>query len=157
MISIQGQLLEMLKYVAIALGEDLRERLVFVGGCTTALFITDPITIEDVRSTDDVDLIVDLKGFTDWVKLQKELRERRFIAAADETVICRMHLGPPKVDFMPDDPTILGFSNQWYSHGIPLSSCCRNVSINDISNLNRTYISFSEYNCTKINSGLVTV
>lgn len=118
MITIQGQLLEMLKFVALALGEDLRERLVFIGGCTTALFITDPITIEDVRSTDDVDLIVDLEGFTDWVKLQEELRKRGFTEAADETVICRMRLGALKVDFMPDDPTILGFSNQWYSHGM---------------------------------------
>lgn len=38
MMSVQGQLLEMLKAVAVALGDDLRERLVFVGGCTTALF-----------------------------------------------------------------------------------------------------------------------
>ena len=44
MTAIRAQLLEMLKVVASALGEDLRSRLVFVGGCTTALFITDPIT-----------------------------------------------------------------------------------------------------------------
>lgn len=49
----------MLETVAEAIGDDLRDRLVFVGGCTTALFITDPITLEDVRLTNDVDLIVD--------------------------------------------------------------------------------------------------
>ena len=43
--------------------DELRERLVFVGGCTTALYITDPVTLEGVRATDDVDLIVDLAGF----------------------------------------------------------------------------------------------
>jgi len=42
----------MLQTVAKALGGELRERLVFVGGCTTALFITDEITLEDVRATD---------------------------------------------------------------------------------------------------------
>ena len=35
--TIQGQLKEMLKAVALALGDELRARLVFVGGCTTAL------------------------------------------------------------------------------------------------------------------------
>lgn len=43
MTAIRAQLLDMLKAVANALGDDLRDRLVFVGGCTTALFITDPI------------------------------------------------------------------------------------------------------------------
>ncbi|WP_246813193.1 hypothetical protein [Rhizobium changzhiense] len=118
MITVQGQLLEMLQSVANALGEDLRKRLVFVGGCTTALFITDPVTIEGVRTTDDVDLIVDLEGFSEWAALLYELRQRGFSEAADETVICRMRLGPLKVDFMPDDEAILGFSNRWYAKGI---------------------------------------
>ncbi len=38
--------------------------------------------------------------------------------AADEAVICRMRLGPLKVDFMPDNEAILGFSNRWYATGI---------------------------------------
>ncbi|GLS32603.1 hypothetical protein GCM10007937_43130 [Mesorhizobium albiziae] len=50
-------------------GRHLRNRLVFVGGCTTALFITDSVTLENVRATDDVDLIVDLAGFSEWAQL----------------------------------------------------------------------------------------
>ena len=50
-ISVKGELLAMLQHVAEALGSDLRERLVFVGGCTTALFIIDDITLMDVRAT----------------------------------------------------------------------------------------------------------
>jgi len=118
MTTIHTQLLGMLKAVAIALGDDLRGRLVFVGGCTTALFITDPITLEDVRATDDIDLIVDLAGRAEWSALQDDLRQKGFIEAADEAVICRMRLGTLKVDFMPDDETILGFSNRWYAVGI---------------------------------------
>ncbi|MDH6268245.1 hypothetical protein M2360_003650 [Rhizobium sp. SG_E_25_P2] len=118
MITVRGQLLEMLKTVAIALGDDLRGRLVFVGGCTTALFITDPVTLEDVRATDDIDLIVDLAGFAEWAQLLELLRMKGFSEAADETVICRMRLGPLNVDFMPDDEAILGFSNRWYAQGI---------------------------------------
>ena len=74
MTAIRAQLLEMLKAVAAALGEDLRGRLVFVGGCTTALFITDPVTLEKVRATDDIDLIVDLTGQAEWAHRQEELR-----------------------------------------------------------------------------------
>ncbi len=116
--TIQGQLKEMLKAVALALGDELRARLVFVGGCTTALYITDPITLEGVRATDDIDLIVDLAGFAEWADLMARLRERGFTEAADDNVICRMKLGELKVDFMPDDEAILGFSNRWYARGI---------------------------------------
>ncbi len=116
--TIQGQWKEMLKAVALALGSDFRARLVFVGGCTTALYITDPITLEGVRATDDVDLIVDLAGFAEWADLMAQLRERGFAEAADDNVICRMKLGELKVDFMPDDEAILGFGNRWYARGI---------------------------------------
>ena len=102
----------------MAIGDDLRERLVFVGGCTTALFITDPITLEDVRATDDVDLIVDLAGYGEWAQLQDQLRQKGFSESPDDNVICRMRLGDLKVDFMPDDEAILGFSNRWYAKGI---------------------------------------
>lgn len=116
--TVQGQLKEMLKAVAVALGDELRARLVFVGGCTTALYITDPITLEGVRATDDVDLIVDLAGIAEWAELVDQLRQRGFSEAPDEDVICRMRLGELKVDFMPDNEEILGFSNRWYAKGI---------------------------------------
>ncbi|MFQ5534307.1 MAG: hypothetical protein ACE5EM_05735 [Sphingomonadales bacterium] len=116
--TVHGQLLHMLETVAESLGDDLRKRLVFVGGCTTALFITDPITLEDVRATDDVDLIVDLAGYGGWAQLQEQLRQKGFSESPEDEVICRMRLGELKVDFMPDDPEILGFSNRWYEKGI---------------------------------------
>ncbi|GGI31261.1 MULTISPECIES: hypothetical protein [Bradyrhizobium] len=116
--TIQGHLKEMLKTVAGALGDELRARLVFVGGCTTALYITDPVTLEGVRSTDDVDLIVDLVGFPEWAKLVDQLRTQGFSETPEDNVICRMKLNELKVDFMPDDEKILGFSNRWYAKGI---------------------------------------
>jgi hypothetical protein len=108
----------MLRAVAEALGDELCARLVFVGGCTTALYITDPVVLEGVRATDDIDLIVDLAGFAEWAELMERLRARGFTEAADDSVICRMKLGELKVDFMPDDEAILGFSNRWYAKGI---------------------------------------
>ncbi|QUS59039.1 hypothetical protein [Pseudovibrio brasiliensis] len=118
MVTVSEQLMRMLEMVAEALGKDLRQRLVFVGGCTTALFITDKVTLEDVRATDDVDLIIDLAGYASWADMQNTLRERGFTETPEDDVICRMRLGELKVDFMPDDEAILGFSNRWYPKGI---------------------------------------
>lgn len=122
--AVKDQLLEMLKAVAKALGDDLRERLVFVGGCTTALFITDDITLEDVRATDDIDLIVGLAGYPEWTLLLDWLREKGFSESPLDDVTCRMRLGVLKVDFMPDDANILGFSNRWYAKGIETAAVC---------------------------------
>ena len=116
--TVQGQLLYMLETVAEAIGDDLRDRLVFVGGCTTALFITDPITLEDVRLTNDVDLIVDLAGYGEGIELEEQLFGKGFTISPQDEVICRMRLGELIVDFMPDDERILGFSNRWYAQGI---------------------------------------
>ena len=124
MTTVKGQLLHMLQTVANALGADLRERLVFVGGCTTALFITDEVVLESVRATDDVDLIVDLVGRAEWAELQDQLRKKGFAESPDDDVICRMRLGDLKVDFMPDDESILGFSNRWYAKGIETAVTC---------------------------------
>lgn len=133
--TVRGQLLQMLQTVAEALGSDLRERLVFVGGCTTALFITDEITLEDVRATDDVDLIVDLAGFPAWAEMQEQLREKGFAESQEDTVICRMRIGDLKVDFMPDNPEILGFTNRWYAKGIETAVTCPLTETLDIRRL----------------------
>lgn len=134
MTTVKDRLLHMLQVVAQALGNDLRERLVFIGGCTTALFITDEIVLESVRATDDVDLIVDLVGHAQWLQLQNQLRQKGFTESPDDEVICRMRLGDLKVDFMPDDETILGFSNRWYSKGIETAITC---SLNETLNIRR--------------------
>jgi len=134
MTTVQALLLHMLQTVAQALGDDLRERLVFVGGCTTALFITDEIVLEGVRATDDVDLIVDLVGHAQWAQLQEQLRQKGFTESPEDEVICRMRLGDLKVDFMPDDESVLGFSNRWYAKGIETAITW---SLNEALNIKR--------------------
>ena len=105
---------EMIEQVALALGEELLDSVAFVGGCTTGLLLTDDYTREQVRYTDDVDLIVHVVSHVEWAKLQESLREKGFSEdSSDSTVICRMVLGEIKVDFMPDSD-VLGFSNPWY-------------------------------------------
>ena len=36
----------------------------------------------------------------------------------EDEIICRLRLGDLKVDFMPDDEKILGFSNRWYQQAL---------------------------------------
>lgn len=110
--------LDMLRQVAEALGPELREQVTFVGGCTTGLLLTDKFAREQVRSTDDVDLIVHVMGYPAYMALQKQLRQKGFREVAptpgEPMPICAMKLGELRVDFMPDDGQILGFTNRWY-------------------------------------------
>ncbi|CCG88018.1 hypothetical protein [Erwinia piriflorinigrans] len=66
----------MLVEVAGALGPDLVKQVTFVGGCTTALLLTDEVTAEQVRHTDDVDLIVHVISYASYHALQDKLKER---------------------------------------------------------------------------------
>jgi len=108
---------DMLSRVAVALDELVNE-VVFVGGCVTGLLVNDPFTLEQVRFTDDVDLIVDVITHADWNHLQNKLRERGFKEDMMDKVICRMRYSGLKVDIMPIDEQILGFANQWYRSAI---------------------------------------
>ncbi|MCQ4327600.1 hypothetical protein CXK94_11725 [Stutzerimonas stutzeri] len=115
--SVFNVLQDMLKEVAKALGPDMCQQMTFVGGCTTGLLLTDDFTREQVRSTEDVDLIVHVMGAIGFVRLQEQLSQRGFRLSpndeGDDLPICAMKLGELRVDFMPDDDT-LGFSNRWY-------------------------------------------
>ena len=105
--------IELLIQVAEALG-DLRERVVLVGGCATALLITDPAAT-DVRATKDVDAIIAIVSKSAYYDLGEALRARGFSQPLEEgdPPFCWTFAGM-KLDMMPIDPDVLGFSNRWY-------------------------------------------
>ncbi len=109
---------KMLLMVARALGQDLLAEVAFVGGCTTSLLITDEFSLESARYTDDVDVIVDIVGQLAWYTFQNILKQRGFSLSPEDELICRMRLGELKVDFMPHDGSILGFTNRWYKKAL---------------------------------------
>lgn len=109
---------QMILMVAQALGDQLLPQVAFVGGCTTGLLITDEMTKESVRYTDDVDLIISVMGYTGWHKFSEQLVERGFRISMDDDVNCRFRLGELQVDFMPDDADALGFTNRWYKDAL---------------------------------------
>lgn len=99
--------------------------LVFVGGCTTGLFITDSAA-GGVRPTKDVDAIVDVTSYAKYVSLAERLRE---VGLAEDSTpsapLCRWRRGDIIVDVMPVDPTVLGFSNRWYPAAIETAQTWR--------------------------------
>lgn len=104
----------MLLMVAKALGPEMLTEVAFVGGCTTSMLITDDFGLEFARYTDDVDVIVDIIGRKNWYELQKMLENKGFRQTGEDNLLCRFRLGELKVDFMPHDSSILGFTNRWY-------------------------------------------
>ncbi|ATH80451.1 hypothetical protein CO724_04430 [Ectopseudomonas mendocina] len=113
--------IQMLEVVAQALGQDFCQEVAFVGGCTTALLLTDELSREEVRYTDDVDLVVHLTGYAQWPKLVEQLQQKGFRQSQQDDVICRLRLGELKVDFMPEDAEaadLLGCNNRWFKDGL---------------------------------------
>jgi len=110
-------IVELIETVADRLKE-LRERVVFVGGATTTLFITDP-AVTEIRPTKDIDVIVEVASFAKYTELEEQLREKGFLNAAEpEAPICRWRVAGVVVDVMPTMAEILGFSNRWYRHAV---------------------------------------
>ena len=106
----------MLKIVARKLGK-LNDEIVYLGGCTTALFINDPLSL-DVRPTLDVDCIIDVISLRRYHKFENELSKIGFKQSMEDDVICRWRCDDIILDVMPTDEKILGFSNSWYKEAI---------------------------------------
>lgn len=110
--------IELLELAASALDE-LCEEVVFVGGATVELWITDPAA-PDVRPTDDVDVIVEVATKTGFYAFEDKLRARGFSEDVMSGIICRWQHGSSSLvlDAVPADPSILGFSNRWFMESI---------------------------------------
>ena len=105
--------LELLGEAARLLSPLLGE-LVFVGGSTTALLITDKAAAE-VRPTYDVDAIAEISSYAAYADFSERLRRCGFSEDVSEgSPICRWRLKKTILDVMPLDEKILGFSNRWY-------------------------------------------
>jgi hypothetical protein len=92
----------------------LLDELVFVGGCTTGLFVSDE-GAADVRSTVDVDAITEITSYADYVNFSERLQKLGFTEdASEDAPLCRWLNGETTLDVMPLDEAILGFSNRWY-------------------------------------------
>lgn len=110
--------LERLKIIADGLGE-LNRQVAFVGGSVAELYADNPAATE-IRMTEDVDCVIELATYRGLYELEKVIRSRGF--ANDNTPgapICRWTYKGETVDIMPDDKSVLGFTNEWYRPAFP--------------------------------------
>ena len=98
--------------------EELSEQVVFVGGSVVEFYANDP-SASDIRPTLDVDCVIPVCTRSRYWELEEKLRQKKFQNdTSTGAPICRWIFDGIVVDIMPDDPNILGFSNQWYKAGI---------------------------------------
>lgn len=109
---------ELIEFVADGLGEEFLAEVAFVGGCTTAMLVTDTVVLDDIRFTDDVDLVIELAGITAWQSLTERLAAKNFKITGEDEVNCRFRFNDIVVDVMPSDPAVLGYANRWFVEGL---------------------------------------
>jgi len=104
----------------------LLDEVVFVGGATVELWITDEAAPE-FRPTADVDVIVEGTTRSEYYRFEEKLRRLGFQNDDQSRVICRFkhpesHL---ILDVMPTEASILGFENRWqkeaFVHAVDVS------------------------------------
>ena len=107
----------MLQTVANGL-EYLKEEVVFVGGSVAELYVTDPAAT-DIRPTLDVDCVIELGSRIAYNEFEDNMRAIGFKNdISPGAPLCRWVYNDIKVDLMPTDEDILGFTNIWYLDGI---------------------------------------
>lgn len=88
--------------------------LVFVGGCSTGLLITDKAAA-DVRPTLDVDAIAGITTYVGYTELSERLKKLGFREDTREGAPrCRWRQDKTTLDVMPVDGKLFGFRNMWY-------------------------------------------
>lgn len=109
----------MLQTVANGLGE-LKDEMVFVGGAVAELYADNPAASE-IRPTIDVDCVIEISSRLQFSRMEENLRARGFTNDISKGApICRWIYKDIKVDVMPTNEDILGFSNKWYEEGIEI-------------------------------------
>jgi hypothetical protein len=95
----------------------LCDQVVFVGGCATGLLLDDA-GLMDVRSTVDVDAIVEVASLAGYHRLTEQLMQRGFKQTlADNAPPFRWYWNRMQLDLVPLDEKVLGFANPWYRVG----------------------------------------
>jgi hypothetical protein len=106
--------------------EPLLDQIAFVGGCVLGLLITDS-GAAPVRTTLDVDAIVEISSYAEFTVLEDRLRRLGFREShANGAPVCRWTHEELLFDLMPTDPSILGFSNRWY---VPALQCAQQIRV----------------------------
>ena len=109
--------LEMLETVALGFGE-LIKRVVFVGGATLDLYVTDQAAPES-RPLGDIDIVVGVSTLAEFHQLTDDLEQKGFKPKSTTNVHAQSwtYEGIP-LHIMPMKSEIMGFYNRWYEEGV---------------------------------------
>jgi hypothetical protein len=109
---------DLLETAARALGP-MCERVVFLGGATISLWLTDPAA-RPPRVTVDVDVVADVVTLGSYERFQQHLRDRGFAEDSQSNVICRWtHRDTGLIlDAVPLESRLAGFEGQWHRPGV---------------------------------------
>ena len=95
-----------------------RDEIVFVGGITLGLLITDKAAAP-IRGTNDVDVIAEIVTYADYIAFSERLREANFTEdEGEKPLTSRWHNGALTVDVLALNQEVLGFSNIWYESAL---------------------------------------
>jgi hypothetical protein len=107
--------LALVAQVAIGL-EELREKMVFIGGAVISLYTDDPAA-DEIRPTSDIDMTINLANYAEWAQMQERLAELKFYPDPQGHSICSYKYQNIAIDIMPADDSSIGISNKWYKPG----------------------------------------
>lgn len=103
------------KKIAHALGS-LNKNVVYVGGAVVSLYIDDT-SAEDIRPTKDIDISMEITGFSELEKIREELNQKGFYQSSEDDVICRFRYEDIKVDVMSTKAVGWAPANPWFAPG----------------------------------------
>ena len=107
--------LEILSIVAEEFGENLKE-VTFIGGCILPLYFMDKPLVS-IRATADVDCLIEVITRVKYNNFINNLQH--FSHCKDEDApICRFIVKGVRVDIIPSEVHILGFTNSWFKEAI---------------------------------------
>jgi hypothetical protein len=116
--------LPLLEHAASKLTPFLDE-IVFVGGVTLGLLITD-IAAAPIRGTNDVDVIAEITTYVDYIAFSERLRVVHFTEdASEEPIACRWHINGLTLDVLPLSKDVLGYTNIWYEGALKSATSLR--------------------------------
>jgi hypothetical protein len=125
------------------------DEIVFVGGITLGLLITDKAAAP-IRGTNDVDVIAEIVTYADYIAFSERLREARFTEdAGEKPLTCRWHNGALTLDVLALNEEVLGFTNIWYLRPMDSPSRFYESCTEQSSALTTKGVSNGPQTCTK--------
>lgn len=109
--------LPLLEDAATKLASFLQE-IVFIGGVTLGLLITDSGTAP-IRGTTDVEVIAEIITYTDYIAFSGRLRRTQFSEdTGEDALACRWHHGKLTLDVLAIRKEVLEYTNIWYESAL---------------------------------------